>query len=81
MPYDQFVIEQLAGDMLPNATLTQQIASGFGRNHRINSEDGSIPEEDEILQAIEDARESQTHDTADDDARGGSDSEGGGYVM
>ncbi len=45
MPYDQFVMEQLAGDMLPDATLTQQIASGFGRNHRINSEDGSIPEE------------------------------------
>ena len=45
MPYDQFVIEQLAGDMLPGATLRQQIASGFGRNHRINSEDGSIPEE------------------------------------
>lgn len=45
MPYDQFVIEQLAGDMLSDATLTQQIATGFGRNHRINSEDGSIPEE------------------------------------
>lgn len=45
MPYDQFVIEQIAGDMLPDATLRQQIASGFGRNHRINSEDGSIPEE------------------------------------
>ena len=45
MPYDQFVIEQLAGDMLPDATLRQQIASGFCRNHRINSEDGSIPEE------------------------------------
>ncbi len=45
MPYDQFVIEQLAGDMLPGATLRQQIASGFNRNHRINSEDGSIPEE------------------------------------
>lgn len=45
MPYDQFVIAQLAGDMLPEATLTQQIATGFGRNHRINSEDGSIPEE------------------------------------
>jgi hypothetical protein len=45
MPYDQFVIEQMAGDMLPDATLRQQIASGFGRNHRINSEDGSIPEE------------------------------------
>ncbi|TWU00874.1 PSD1 and planctomycete cytochrome C domain-containing protein [Stieleria varia] len=45
MPYDQFIIEQLAGDMLPEATLRQQIATGFGRNHRINSEDGSIPEE------------------------------------
>ena len=45
MPYDQFVIEQLAGDRLKNATLRQQIATGFCRNHRINSEDGSIPEE------------------------------------
>lgn len=45
LPYDQFVIEQLAGDMLPNASLWQQVATGFGRNHRINSEDGSIPEE------------------------------------
>lgn len=45
MPFDQFVIEQLAGDMLPNATLKQQIATGFGRNHRINSEAGSIPAE------------------------------------
>jgi mono/diheme cytochrome c family protein len=45
MPYDQFTIEQLAGDMLPNATLHQQIATGFGRNHRINSEGGSIPAE------------------------------------
>jgi len=44
-PYDQFAIEQIAGDMLPKATLRQQIATGFGRNHRINSEDGSIPEE------------------------------------
>ncbi len=44
-PYDQFLIEQLAGDMLPDATLKQQIATGFCRNHRINSEDGSIPAE------------------------------------
>ena len=44
-PYDQFIIEQLAGDMLPDATLKQQIATGFCRNHRINSEDGSIPAE------------------------------------
>jgi hypothetical protein len=45
MPYDQFVLEQVAGDMIPDATLKQQIATGFCRNHRINSEDGSIPEE------------------------------------
>jgi len=45
LPYDRFVIDQLAGDMLPDATLRQQIATGFNRNHRINSENGSIPEE------------------------------------
>ena len=45
LPYDDFVVQQLAGDMLPNATLRQQIATGFSRNHRINSENGSIPEE------------------------------------
>jgi hypothetical protein len=45
MPYDQFLLEQVAGDMLPAATLRQQIATGFCRNHRINSEDGSIPAE------------------------------------
>lgn len=44
-PYDEFLLEQLAGDMLPGATLKQQIATGFCRNHRINSEDGSIPAE------------------------------------
>ncbi|MFT7632154.1 MAG: hypothetical protein ACI87E_003203 [Mariniblastus sp.] len=44
-PYDEFLVEQIAGDMLPNATLKQQIATGFCRNHRINSEDGSIPNE------------------------------------
>ena len=45
MSFDQFTIEQLAGDMLPAATLSQQIASGFNRNHMINFEDGSIAEE------------------------------------
>ena len=43
--YDQFTIEQLAGDMLPNATLDQKIASGFNRNHRGNGEGGIVPEE------------------------------------
>jgi mono/diheme cytochrome c family protein len=45
MPFDQFTIEQIAGDMLPNATLDQRIASGFNRNHRGNAEGGIIPEE------------------------------------
>jgi hypothetical protein len=45
MPFDQFTVEQLAGDMLPNATLQQKIASGFHRNHMINFEGGAIPEE------------------------------------
>lgn len=43
--FDQFVTEQLAGDLLPNATNEQKIATGFNRNHRINTEDGIIPAE------------------------------------
>ncbi len=45
MPFDQFTVEQLAGDLLPNATLQQKIATGFNRNHRGNAEGGIIPEE------------------------------------
>jgi mono/diheme cytochrome c family protein len=45
MPFDQFTIEQLAGDMLPGATLPQRIATGFNRNHRGNGEGGIVPEE------------------------------------
>ena len=45
MPYDQFSIEQLAGDLLPNATNQQKIASGFNRNHATTDEGGVIPEE------------------------------------
>ncbi|MEM1320528.1 MAG: PSD1 and planctomycete cytochrome C domain-containing protein [Bacteroidota bacterium] len=45
MPYDQFVTWQLAGDLLPNATREQLIATAFNRNHKITQEGGVIPEE------------------------------------
>jgi hypothetical protein len=43
MPFDQFTIEQLAGDMLPNATQAQRIATGFHRNTMLNEEGGIDP--------------------------------------
>lgn len=44
-PFDRFTVEQVAGDLLPDATFEQKIASGFNRNHMINFEGGAIPEE------------------------------------
>jgi hypothetical protein len=43
--FDQFTVEQLAGDLLPKSTLDQKIATGFHRNHMINEETGIVPEE------------------------------------
>ena len=45
MRYDTFITWQLAGDLLPNATKEQQLASGFNRNHKITEEGGVIDEE------------------------------------
>ena len=61
MPYDQFTIKQIAGDLLPNATLEDKIATGFNRNHRINTEGGVIAEEWRVENVID--RVETTSDT------------------
>lgn len=53
IPFDQFTIEQIAGDMLPNATLEQKIATGFNRNHRGNAEGGIISAEYQVEYVVD----------------------------
>ena len=45
LPYDQFVVDQLAGDLIPSATLAQRVATGFNRNHVLTTEGGIVEDE------------------------------------
>lgn len=51
--FDQFTVEQLAGDLLPDATLDQRVASGFNRNGMVNFEGGADPNEYQTLYVID----------------------------
>jgi hypothetical protein len=53
LPFDQFTIEQIAGDLLPSATLEQKIATGFHRNTMVNTEGGTDPEEFRIVAVVD----------------------------
>jgi hypothetical protein len=52
-PFDRFVVEQIAGDLLPGAALDQKVATGFNRNNRTVTEAGSIDEEWRIENAVD----------------------------
>ncbi len=53
MPFDQFTIEQIAGDLLPNSTLEQKVATGFQRNTMLNEEGGVDKEEQRWLTQVD----------------------------
>lgn len=53
MPFDQFTVEQIAGDMLPNATREQRVAAGFHRNTLHNTEGGTDQEEDRVKKTVD----------------------------
>ena len=53
LPYDEFTVDQIAGDLLPHPTLDQVIATGFNRNNRVNTEGGIISEEWRVEMVID----------------------------
>ena len=60
LPYDRFVVEQLAGDLLPDATVDQKVATGFNRNHMVNDEGGAIAEEYQVEYVVDRVRTTST---------------------
>ena len=53
LPFDQFTVEQLAGDLLPGSTLEQRVATGFHRNTMVNREGGVDPEEFRVAAVVD----------------------------
>ncbi|HEY1188111.1 MAG TPA: PSD1 and planctomycete cytochrome C domain-containing protein [Gemmata sp.] len=53
MPFDRFTTEQLAGDLLPNATVAQKVATGFHRNTAFNEEGGTDPEQFRVERTVD----------------------------
>ena len=53
LPFDRFTVDQLAGDLIPSATLEQRVASGFQRNTLHNTEGGADPEEDRVKKTVD----------------------------
>ena len=53
LPFDQFTVEQIAGDMLPNATRAQKVATGFHRNTLVNEEGGTDPEQFRVESVVD----------------------------
>ncbi|MEM7309212.1 MAG: PSD1 and planctomycete cytochrome C domain-containing protein [Planctomycetota bacterium] len=59
-PYDDFVVEQLAGDLLDDPTTEQLVATGFNRNHMLNDEGGAIPDEYQVEYVVDRVRTTST---------------------
>ncbi len=60
LPYDRFVVDQIAGDLVPDATRDQLVASGFNRNHMINFEGGAIEEEYHVEYVVDRVKTTST---------------------